>query len=63
MMKLSDLQNSNQITATLLLFMSMGRDCVSELQPPTVIMFIHKMIYEHGEPRWNDFDKKKTEKL
>jgi hypothetical protein len=38
-------------------FMSMGWDYVSELQPPSGLLFIPQMIYEHGEPRWNDTDR------
>jgi hypothetical protein len=30
----------------------MGWDDVSELQPPTGILFIPQVIYEHGEPWW-----------
>jgi hypothetical protein len=41
----------------LLLLMSMGRDCVSELRPPTGLLFVHQVICEHGEPRWNDTDR------
>jgi hypothetical protein len=29
--------------------------------PPTVLLFILKMIYGHGEPRWNDDDKTKID--
>jgi hypothetical protein len=32
----------------------MGQDCVSEPRPPTGLLFIARMIYEFGEPRWND---------
>jgi hypothetical protein len=35
----------------MLLFMSMGWDDVSELQPPTGLLFIPQVIYEHGERR------------
>jgi hypothetical protein len=38
------------------LFISMGWDCVSELQPPTDL-FISHVRNEYGEPRWNDTDK------
>jgi hypothetical protein len=40
----------------LLLFMSMGWNYVSELWPPTGLLFIPQMIYEYGEPQWNDTD-------
>jgi hypothetical protein len=43
--------------------MSTGWDYVSELRPLTGLLFIPQMIYESGEPRWNDIDKGKTEKL
>jgi hypothetical protein len=39
------------------LFMSVGWDCVSELRPPTGLLFIHQVIYEYREPRWNDIDR------
>jgi hypothetical protein len=32
-------------------------DYVSELRPPTGLMFITHMTYEKGEPRWNDTDR------
>jgi hypothetical protein len=40
-----------------MLFMSIGRDCASELPPPTGLLFIPQMIYEYGEPRWNNIDR------
>jgi hypothetical protein len=43
----------------MLLFMSVGRDNVSELRPPTGLLFIPKMLYEHALPWWNDFDGRK----
>jgi hypothetical protein len=36
------------------LFMSIGRDCVSELRPPTGLLLISQVIYEYGEPQWNN---------
>jgi hypothetical protein len=39
-----------------MLFMSMGWDYVSELPLTTGLLFISQMIYESGEPRWNDTD-------
>jgi hypothetical protein len=32
---------------------------VSELLPPSVLMFIPQVIYEHVEPWWNDIDREK----
>jgi hypothetical protein len=32
---------------------------VFEFRPPTGLLFISQMIYEYGEPRWNDIDRKK----
>jgi len=29
---------------------------VYELRPPTGLLFIPQLIYEHGEPWWNDID-------
>jgi hypothetical protein len=40
----------------MLLFMSMRRDDISELWPPTGLLFIPQVIYEHGELWWNDID-------
>jgi hypothetical protein len=41
------------------LFMSMGWDYVSELRSLTGLLFIPQMMYEYGEPRWNDMDRGK----
>jgi hypothetical protein len=41
-------------------FMSMGWDYVSELRPPTGLLFIPQMIYEYGQPWWNDIDGKQN---
>jgi hypothetical protein len=32
---------------------------ISELRPPTDLLFFPKVIYEYGEPRWNDTDRGK----
>jgi hypothetical protein len=45
------------VSGRLLLFMSMWWDDVSELRPPTGLLFIPQLIYEYGEPRWNDTDR------
>jgi hypothetical protein len=37
----------------------MERDYVSELRRTTGILFITYELYEYGEPRWNDIDRKK----
>jgi hypothetical protein len=34
-------------------------DYVSELRPLMGLFFIPKVIYECGEPQWNDIDRKK----
>jgi hypothetical protein len=47
------------IVLLLLFFMSMGWDYVSELQPPTGLLFISQLTYEYREPRWNDTDREK----
>jgi hypothetical protein len=39
--------------------MSMGRDYVSELRQATGLLIILQVIYEHGKPWRNDFDKEK----
>jgi hypothetical protein len=31
---------------------------VSEPRPLTGLLFIHQIMYEHGEPRWNDTGRK-----
>jgi hypothetical protein len=43
----------NSMLLLLLLFMSMGWDCLW-LRPPTGLLFIAQVIYEYGEPWWND---------
>jgi hypothetical protein len=40
-----------------MLFMSMGWDDVSELWPPTGLLFISQAINEYGQPQWNDIEK------
>jgi hypothetical protein len=42
-----------------LLVMSMGWDHISELWPPTGLLFISQEIYEYGEPWWNDVNRGK----
>jgi hypothetical protein len=42
-----------------LLFTSIGLDHVSELQPPAGLLSILQMIYEYGQPRWNNIDMEK----
>jgi hypothetical protein len=44
---------------TLLMFISMRWGDVSELRPLTGPLFIPQMIYESGEPQWNDTDRGK----
>jgi hypothetical protein len=34
-------------------------DLVFELQSPMGLLFILQMAYEHGEPRWNDVDRRR----
>jgi hypothetical protein len=41
----------------MLLFMSMDWDYVSELRRLRGLLFIPRVIYECGEPRWNDIDR------
>jgi hypothetical protein len=38
--------------------MSMRWDNVSELRPPTGLLFIPCITYEHGEPWWSDIDRR-----
>jgi hypothetical protein len=42
------------LTHYLLLFMSMGWKCVSELRPPAGLFFIRQVIHEYGESWRND---------
>jgi hypothetical protein len=42
-----------------MMIMLMGCDYVSKLRPPTGILFISQVIYEHGEPWWNYIDRGK----
>jgi hypothetical protein len=41
----------------------MGRDYVSELRPPTGLLFIPQVLYDYGEPWWNDIDRVKPKIL
>jgi hypothetical protein len=43
----------------MLAFVSIGCDYVSELRPPTGLLFMPWMLYEYGETRWNDIDRGK----
>jgi hypothetical protein len=36
----------------MIIIMSMGSEYVSELLPPTGLLFISQVIYEHGERWW-----------
>jgi hypothetical protein len=40
--------------------MSTGRDFVSEQRPRAGFLFIPKVIYEYGEPQWNDIERRKS---
>jgi hypothetical protein len=40
----------------MLMIMSMGSEYVSELRTPPGLLFISQVIYEHGEPMWNNID-------
>jgi hypothetical protein len=44
-------------TCTLMITMSTELDYVSEMRPPTCLFFIPRVIYQHGEPWWNDIDR------
>jgi hypothetical protein len=49
-----------------LVHVSTGWDYVSELRTPAGLLFILLMIYEYGQPRWNDTDSgkpKNSEKM
>jgi hypothetical protein len=40
-----------------MMIMSMGWDDVSELRQPLGLLYIPQVIYEYGEPWWNDIDR------
>jgi hypothetical protein len=42
------------IIIIMMAIMSMGCHYVSELQPPIGLLLNLQVIYEHGEPWWND---------
>jgi hypothetical protein len=42
-----------------MIILSVGWAYVSELRPPTGLLFIHQVMYVHGEPRWINIDKGK----
>jgi hypothetical protein len=44
----------------IIVIMAIGRGYVSELQPPTGLLFISEVIYEHGEPWRNDIDRENS---
>jgi hypothetical protein len=48
---------SKKGSISVVLFMSVGRDYVSELRPLAGLLFVPQVIYEYGEPRWNDIDR------
>jgi hypothetical protein len=37
--------------------MSIGKDYISELWPLMGLLFISQMIYDYGEPWWNNMDR------
>jgi hypothetical protein len=41
----------------MMMITTMETDYVSELRATTSLLFISQVIYEHGEPRWNDVDR------
>jgi hypothetical protein len=42
------------IKMNMLMFMSMGRGYICELRPLAGLFFIPQMVYEYGDPRWNN---------
>jgi hypothetical protein len=49
------------VVVVMMMMMSMGWDYVSELRPPTGLLFVPQVIYEYGEPRWNEIDRRKLQ--
>jgi hypothetical protein len=47
------------VVVVVVVVMWMGRNYVSELQPPTGLLFILLMMSEYREPRWNNIDRRK----
>jgi hypothetical protein len=52
-------QRTTMWIRALLMIMSMGWDFISELRPPTDLLFVPQAIHEHGEPWWNDIERGK----
>jgi hypothetical protein len=54
-------QNSEAIVMMIIIMMNMSMrwDYVSQLRPPTGLLFISQVIHKHGEPWLNDIDKGK----
>jgi hypothetical protein len=44
----------------IIIIMSVWWDYVSEMWPPTGLLFIPRAVYEHGEQLWNDIDTTKV---
>jgi hypothetical protein len=38
----------------MMMIITMGRDYIYELWPPTGLLFFSQVIYEHEEPWWNN---------
>jgi hypothetical protein len=51
------IRNKKKIIAGNPIIILKRRDYVSELRPPTVVLFILYVICEHGEAWWNDIDR------
>jgi hypothetical protein len=43
----------------IIIIMLIGWDYTSELPPPTCLLFIPQVTYEHGEPWWDDINRGK----
>jgi hypothetical protein len=39
--------------------LSEGWDYVSEMRPPSGLLLMAQMMYEHGDARWNSIDRRK----
>jgi hypothetical protein len=50
---------ANTTFTELIIIILMSWDYVSELLLPRSLLFIPQVIYGHGEPCWNDIDKRK----
>jgi hypothetical protein len=56
---LKDLQGASDCSSIMMMMtiISMGWDYISELRPPSGLLFIPQVVYDYREPWWNDIDR------